>query len=321
MRRAFAITLTAALSAGLLAVAPRAARAQDASATSASAGAQPSAADLRSAAEAYDQATRRYMRHDFVQAANWFEAADRLAPSMLALMGAVRAHRQLEELPHLVRAATLALRLQSRYPNDPRARALAQRTLTELAPRVSRVRVECNGCEIEIDGVLQSSADFFVAPGAHRARMRWGESETRDDAFEIAAGAEMARHAERPPPPASPPPPPPRHPPPQPFRFHVAVPIATGLATIGFAVGAAVSWVDALRQADALIHEAERGTFDANHEHAVYAAEDRTTGLLVTTIVLGAAAIGTAIFTRWRAPVVAPARAGDANMIIVTGRF
>ena len=258
------------------------------------------------------------MRRDFAAAANWFEAADRLAPSALALTGAIRAHRQIDGTEHIVRAATLALRLQARYPNDPRARALAERTVAELAPQIGHVQIDCDQCEIEIDGVLQNSNEFYVAPGSHRVRMRWTEDAIREDDFEIAAGAETSRRGERPLPPAPAPPPPP---PPPPFRFHLAVPIVGGFATVALAVGAAISWSDAVTRADALIASAQNGVAMPDAERAEAAAEDRTTALLVSAIVAGTFSVGAGIFTRWRAPIVVPTHTADATLFTVVGQF
>ncbi len=278
--------------------------------------ARPSADDLRSAAEAYDQATRRYIRRDFAAAANWFEAADRLAPSVLALMGAIRAHRQITGVEHAVRASTLALRLQTRFASDARAVALAQRTLAELATQVGRIHVQCEQCELEVDGVIQRTDEFFIAPGVHHMRFRWPDA-TRERDIEVASGTDTSETEARPAPAPAPLPPPP----PLPFRFHPAVPIATAFVGVGLGVGAGVSWSDALNRANGLLAAAANGTATPQAERAVYAAEDRTTGLLVGAIVVGAFTVGAAIFTRWRAPVVVPARSADASMIVVAGQF
>ncbi|MEI8257598.1 MAG: hypothetical protein WCJ30_18135 [Deltaproteobacteria bacterium] len=278
--------------------------------------ARPSPDDLRSAAEAYDQATRRYIRRDFAAAANWFEAADRLAPSVLALMGAIRAHRQIDGVEHAVRASTLALRLQVGYPNDPRARTLATRTLSDLAPHVGRVHVQCGRCELEVDGVIQRTDEFFIAPGVHRMRFRWSDTAVRERDIEVASGTDTTETAERPatPVPTAPPPP-------QSFRFHPAVPIAGAFVGVALGVGAGVSWSDALSRANSLMIAAANGTATQQAESAVYAAEDRTTGLLVGAVVVGAFTVGAAVFTRWRPPVVVPVHTADADMVMVTGQF
>src|SRR6187551_3774396 len=81
--------------------------------------AQPARAqDARSrqaAAEAYDQGTAAYLAGEYEKAAEWFETANRLAPAAPAL---IQAARSLQEAGLKSRAASIALRLTTEYPND-----------------------------------------------------------------------------------------------------------------------------------------------------------------------------------------------------------
>lgn len=80
------------------------------------------------------------------------------------------------------------------------------------------------------------------------------------------------------------------------------------MAALGLGAGAIASWVDAQAQASSLLRSAEQGTAMPGAERSVFAAEDRTTALLVTSLVVGGFAVGAAIFTRW-VPTRRPAQA------------
>jgi hypothetical protein len=264
------------------------------------------AQDVRAAEEAFRRAGERYLRRDYAAAANFYEASYRSAPSWQALLGAVRSHRQTDGRYHEVRAATLALELSERYPTQRAAMRIAQQTLSELSSRLARVVVSCDAeCEIEVDGVLQSRREFFLEPGSRTLTAHFGETLAQRRTLEAEAGqrAEVAFTRPPPPPVENPRPATPivqRPPPPPPFRFHPAVPIASGAVGVGLLTGAAVSWwADALPRGRRLIDDARMGIINAEQEASVYAAENRTTGLLVAGSVVAAFAVGAAVFTRW----------------------
>lgn len=278
------------------------------------------AQDVRAAEEAFRRGGERYLRRDFGAAANFYEASYRSAPSWQALIGAIRSHRQADGGYHQVRAATLALEFSERYANQRAAMRVVQATLNDLGPRLFRLSISCAECEIEVDGVLQSRAEFFLEPGPRTITAHWGERDRVQRTLEARAGQTEALSLQRPPPPPStrpvgPPPPPP---PPPPFRFHPAVPIASGAVGVGLLTGAAVSWwADALPRGRRLIENAQMGLATTEQENAVYAAENRTTGLLIAGSVVTAFATGAAIFTRWsfRSPRAeqAPAASSDGT--------
>ncbi|MBL8682211.1 MAG: hypothetical protein JNK05_23795 [Myxococcales bacterium] len=274
-----------------------------------------SAQDVRAAEEAFRRAGERYLRRDFNAAANFYEASYRSAPSWQALLGAVRAHRQSEGAYHMTRAATLSLELVERYPTQRPAMRIAQQTLTELSPQLYRVMITCDAeCEVEVDGVLQTRRDFFLEPGSRTLTAHFGETLAQRRTVDARAGGTGEVGFTRPPPPPPPPrrdlPPPPPPPPPA-FRFHPAVPIAAGAVGVGLLTGAAISWwADALPRGRRLIENANMGIFIPEQERAVYAAEDRTTGLLVAGSIITAFAGGAAVFTRWS---FAPARPASSE--------
>jgi len=155
-------------------------------------GSPPGAVDRRAAADAYDNGTRRFMQRDFTGAASWFETADRMAPSSLALRSAIRAHREAGGPDHFARAATIAVRLRERYPLDPEATQTANRTLDQLSRNLVRVRVQCTGCEVEIDQTVQSGLDFFTTPGHHTVLGHMQGGARREQAFDAVPGAVVA---------------------------------------------------------------------------------------------------------------------------------
>lgn len=119
----------------------------------------------QAAAEAYDRGTAAYLRADYERAAGWFETAHRLSPAAPALIQAVRAHMRAGQLP---RALTLALRLRERYPDDRRATDLANELLHEHTGDFVHVTIDCDGCQVDLDGKLQASKAFFIEPGTER---------------------------------------------------------------------------------------------------------------------------------------------------------
>src|SRR3954462_14883280 len=76
---------------------------------------QSDARQRQAAAEAYDQGTAAYLSGDYEKAAEWFKTANRMSPAAPALIQAARAHQQ---AGHQSRAATLALRIVTEYPNE-----------------------------------------------------------------------------------------------------------------------------------------------------------------------------------------------------------
>lgn len=291
--------------------------------------AQTTTGDVRSAAQAFDNGNRQYQRRDFAGAATWFETADRLAPNAVAVQSAIRAHRDANTPDHLARAATLALRLRERYPNDTAALAFADRALRELAPQLGRLTVRCDQCEIEIDHTLQPGTDVFVAPGRHTLVAHWSGGRTWEQIFEVAANRsetlEVSPPAANEVPVVTPAAPreaapvvPESQSPPQreqalpalpaaPQRrdepqggLHPAVFVTSAVVTALLGGGCIGTWLYAQAGGRELIEGAQR-THMPNPalEQDVQARENATTGLLIATGVAGAVTLTTLLFTRW----------------------
>jgi hypothetical protein len=128
----------------------------------AGAGAQD-AQQRQAAANAFDRGTTAYLQEDFATAARWFEMANDLAPASGALMQAIIAHRR---AGNELRAATLALRLIARFPDEAEMVGRAQSVIDDLGEQFFRIDVECNAeCAVEVDGTLSSHDSFFLTPG------------------------------------------------------------------------------------------------------------------------------------------------------------
>jgi len=148
--------------------------------------APPSAEARSAAAAAYQQGVRSFEANDFPAAAEFFETADRTAPAAQAAIFAIRAHRGAGDLSHVARAATIALRLLSRYPTDTRVTGYAYRVIDEVSPMLGRLQVRCQGCDLAVD--LQAAEhESFVAPGRHSLVAAWGSRTERRD-LDVPAG-------------------------------------------------------------------------------------------------------------------------------------
>ncbi len=279
--------------------------------------------DVEAAAQAFAEAQRAQLRGEPSRAAELFEIADQAAPSPAALRSAIRNR---ESAGQEVRAATLALRAQQRYPEDRETRELANATLERLAPRLVRARALCSvPCSLLVDGGLvgppAAAVDFFVTAGPHSVEARWPRRRTivrtvesslgTTIEFTITAPAENVSAAppaptQAKPPAADPSPilPAPADQPPQGDRVEASS-SGGGLPPAVFWTGAALtvvaggfltwSGVDTLSARD----DYKKAPTQAGYDDGVK-LETRTNILAATTAVLGVATVGIALFaTDW----------------------
>jgi hypothetical protein len=174
MRAVFRIaTLALLLSAGSPAYA------QDASA-------EPSPAQVRAAAEAFDHGREAYKLEDFVEAAEQFEKADSNAPSSAALELAIRARDKAGELG---RAATLMALALKRHPDDDNLLKLAPDLSKRASAELFEVTALCDSpCELTVGGKLVHGAPdttrtLYVTPGSITVRAGWPDN--RSDSKQI----------------------------------------------------------------------------------------------------------------------------------------
>jgi hypothetical protein len=156
----------------------------------------------QAAAEAYDQGTSAYVARDYQKAAQWFETANRLSPAAPALIQGTRSHYK---AGNLARAATLARQLTITYSSDPTAVEVGENMLTEAAPQLLRVDVECDGCSLDVDGTLQEFKSFYLPPDTAHTVTASFETGERSSEVSGAAGEAKSLSFDAPPPPVLPP--------------------------------------------------------------------------------------------------------------------
>jgi hypothetical protein len=156
----------------------------------------------QAAAEAYDRGTAAYLEGSYGEAAQWFETANRMAPAAPALMQAIRAH---EHADNVVRAATLALELQSAYSSEPQASEYAKTVLSNNAPKLVQIQVSCDeDCKLDVDGKLQEFLSFFETPGKPHVLTATFETGSKTTRVQGEAGETREVRFEAPPPPPTP---------------------------------------------------------------------------------------------------------------------
>jgi tetratricopeptide (TPR) repeat protein len=196
---------------------------------------QSDARQRQAAAEAYDQGTAAYLSGDYEKAAEWFETANRMSPAAPALIQAARAHQQ---AGHQSRAATLALRIVTEYPNEAAAVQYAQGLLDQLAAKFVRIDVACDGCTLDVDGTLQESQSFFVEPDQNHQITASFETGERKGVVSGSAGETKTIEITAPPP--MPHPPSPIEPPPGGANDNEPKPLPPLATFIGAGVTAAL---------------------------------------------------------------------------------
>jgi hypothetical protein len=178
MRAAFGISVLAlSLSAGSVALA------QDGSS-------EPTPAQVRVAAEAFDKGREAYKAEEYVEAAEQFEKADNNAPSPAAIELAIRSRDKAGELD---RAATLASLALKRHPEDQNLLRLAGDLAKRARPTLFELTATCDEpCDLTVNGKLVHGAPdtqrlLYVAPGALTVRAGW--SDNRSDSKQVQAQA------------------------------------------------------------------------------------------------------------------------------------
>ncbi len=126
------------------------------------ASAQPTADERARAADAYDLGVSAFRARDYATAARWFETANRLYPSSAAVVQAVRAYRNVRDV---LRAGSLALRLEDEPNLSAQAAATVRQAISAARPRYLRVEVVCSAaCTLLVDGAEQAFPRFFLEP-------------------------------------------------------------------------------------------------------------------------------------------------------------
>ena len=152
--------------------------------------AEPTPAQVRAAAEAFDKGREAYKAEEYVEAAEQFEKADASAPSSAALELAIRARDKAGELD---RAATLLALALKRDPNDDNLLKLVPEIQKRASEKLFELNASCDQpCDLTVGGKIVHGAPstqrtLYVAPGALTVRAGW--SDNRNDSKQIQAEA------------------------------------------------------------------------------------------------------------------------------------
>jgi len=152
--------------------------------------AEPTPAQVKTAAEAFDKGREAYKAEEYVDAAEQFEKADNNAPSSAAIELAVRARDKAGELD---RAATLLSLALKRHPDDENLQKLWPDILKRATEKLFELNVTCDQpCDLTVGGKIAHGAPdtqrtIYVAPGALTVRAGW--SDNRSDSKQVQAEA------------------------------------------------------------------------------------------------------------------------------------
>ncbi len=137
---------------------------------SAQAADEPTPAQIRAAAEAFDRGREAYKAEQYQEAAEQFERADANAPSSTALELAIRSR---DQAGNLDRAATLAALALVRHADSAGLQKLAADVLGRAKPELYELKVTCDDpCELVADSKIVHGAralerTVYLTPGQH----------------------------------------------------------------------------------------------------------------------------------------------------------
>jgi hypothetical protein len=172
---------------------------------------EPTVAQVRSAAEAFDRGREAYKQEEYVEAAEQFESADANAPSAAALELAIRAR---DKAAQLDRAATLAALALARHPDDPNLQKLAPAIIARAKAELFELSLKCDDpCDVTVAGKLapgrrSTERTIYVAPGKYTVRAGWSGDRSSSQQVDATRGAQGELQFEAPATPVAPAPPP-----------------------------------------------------------------------------------------------------------------
>jgi len=161
----------------------------------------PSAQAIRRAADAFDSGRDAYKSDRFVEAAEYFEAADTSAPSSKALEFAIRSRQKAGQLD---RAATLAELAQVRYPEDDDLTTYAAEVIAEAAGGLHRLSVTCDvPCTLMVGtsvvyGRPATERVLYLDPGEQEVEATWQGAEPKSETVTAEVGGESSLSFEKP---------------------------------------------------------------------------------------------------------------------------
>lgn len=152
--------------------------------------AEPTPAQVRAAAEAFDKGREAYKAEEYVEAAEHFERADGNAPSTAAIELAIRARDKAGELD---RAATLLALALKRHPDDANLSKLVPDIQKRAGEKLFELSANCDQpCDLTVGGKIMhgppsTQRTVYLQPGPVTVRAGW--SDNRSDSKEIQAEA------------------------------------------------------------------------------------------------------------------------------------
>jgi len=168
---------------------------------------EPTVAQVRSAAEAFDRGREAYKQEEYVEAAEQFESADANAPSAAALELAIRAR---DKAGQLDRAATLAALALARHPDDPNIQKIGPPIIARAKAELFQLSLKCDDpCDVTVAGKLapgrrSTERTIFVAPGKYTVRAGWSGDRSCSQQVDATRGAQGELQFEAPATPAAP---------------------------------------------------------------------------------------------------------------------
>jgi hypothetical protein len=162
---------------------------------------EPTPAQVRSAAEAFDRGREAYKSEEYVEAAEQFESADANAPSAAALELAIRAR---DKAGQLDRAATLAALALARHPDDPNIQKVAPGIIERAKAELYEVDLKCDDpCDVTVAGKIapgrrSTERTLFVVPGTYTVLAGWSGDRSLSKQVEATRGASGALDFEAP---------------------------------------------------------------------------------------------------------------------------
>lgn len=153
---------------------------------------EPTPAQVRTAAEAFDRGREAYKSEEYVEAAEQFESADANAPSAAALELAIRAR---DKAGQLDRAATLAALALARHPDDANIQKVAPGIVQKAKGELFELAIKCDDpCDVTVAGKLapgrrSTERTVFVGPGKYAVRAGWSGDRSLSKQVEAAKGA------------------------------------------------------------------------------------------------------------------------------------
>jgi hypothetical protein len=154
---------------------------------------EPTPAQIRAAAEAFDLGREAYQRQEYVGAAEQFERADSQAPSSTALEYAIRAR---EKAGQIDRAATLAVLGRERHPDDANLQKLIPQLIERAKRDLFELTITCSEpCELAVTSKIVHGAPsltrvLYLTEGSHAVRAGFSADRSASRDVQATAGGQ-----------------------------------------------------------------------------------------------------------------------------------